>query len=56
MPKEKESNSSRNFFEKKTQQIPFLHETSILNHKCEQIHSNELENMNLVINFLIIFL
>ena len=54
--KEKISNSSRKFFEEKTQQIPFLHETSILNHKCEQIHSNELENVNLVLSFFLYFL
>ena len=49
MNKEKESNSSRKTDEEKHQSIPFLHETSILNHK-EQMASNE-ENLNIVNNF-----
>jgi len=52
--KEKESNSSRKEFKEKTKNNQFLHETSILNHKCEQMPSNDLENLNMVnqlINF-----
>lgn len=49
--KGKESNSSRKDYAEKTHTIPFLHETSILNHQCERIHSSELENVILIINF-----
>lgn len=46
--KEKDTSSSRQNFEEKSQNIPFIHETSIVNHKCENIHSNEMENLNMV--------
>lgn len=46
--KEKETSSSRQNFDEKSQNIPFIHETSIINHKSEAIHSNEMENLNMV--------
>lgn len=48
MQKENETNSSRKEYKEKAQNIPFLHDTSILNHKCEPMSSPDLETINLV--------